>query len=141
MDAPRPTHPPAAWWALRRNLPEAGARLCGLSDIPDDNGLDLVFGEHEPRLRIMLFRVHETVHAWINECPHQKVPVNVWPDVFCVSQTDGVRHLVCEHHWAMFRLRDGYCEQGPCEGASLARVPVSVVGDEVRLGNTEPDAA
>lgn len=119
---------------MRASVPAAGTRLCALEDIPDDNGVDLVFGAHEPRFRLMLFREGGGVRAWLNECPHQKVATNIWPDVFCLAPADGVRHLVCEHHWAMFRLDDGLCTQGPCEGARLTAVPVHVVAGEVRLG-------
>ena len=121
---------------MRRHVPHAGTRLCALIDLPDDNGLEMVFGEHEPKFRLMLFRQADAVSAWINECPHQKVPTNIWPDVFCLSDADGARHLVCEHHWAMFRLSDGLCLQGPCEGASLIAVPVTLRDGNVFLGET-----
>lgn len=121
---------------MRPNVPEAGTRLCALADVPEDNGLDLVFGPHEPRFRLMLFRQSEGIRAWVNECPHQKVATNIWPDVFCLADDADGRHLVCEHHWAMFRLRDGVCIEGPCEGAALMAVPVHLVDGEVRLGES-----
>ena len=125
---------------MRPNAPEAGTRLCALTDIPEDNGLDLAFGSHEPVFRMMLFRVAGEPRAWVNECPHQKVATNIWPDVFCLTGGDDPQ-LVCEHHWALFRLRDGLCTEGPCEGASLIGVPVHGVADDVLLGEPPAPAA
>jgi nitrite reductase/ring-hydroxylating ferredoxin subunit len=38
--------------------------------------------------------------------------------------------LVCGTHGATYRLRDGHCIEGPCEGLALERLKVrSVDGD------------
>jgi nitrite reductase/ring-hydroxylating ferredoxin subunit len=39
--------------------------------------------------------------------------------------------LMCAHHGAMYRIADGVCFDGPCEGARLMPIPVAIRGDTV----------
>jgi nitrite reductase/ring-hydroxylating ferredoxin subunit len=48
------------------------------------------------------------------------------------------KHVLCVNHYAAFRFDDGYCVEGPCLGASLDAVAVSVSDGRVRL-LTPPD--
>ncbi len=50
------------------------------------------------------------------------------PDLFHVLDGDV---LMCAHHGAMYRIADGFCFDGPCEGASLMPIPVAIKGDTV----------
>lgn len=53
---------------------------------------------------------------YINACPHTGVPLA--PPGETPLSRDGL-HLVCTLHGALFRIEDGYCIAGPCEGQSL----------------------
>jgi nitrite reductase/ring-hydroxylating ferredoxin subunit len=62
-------------------------------------------------------------------CPH-------WTDVRLdkgsgATTRDG--EFVCEKHGATFRTTDGECTHGPCEGATLDAVDVSVADGGVYL--------
>jgi nitrite reductase/ring-hydroxylating ferredoxin subunit len=72
----------------------------------------------------------EGVLAYVNACPHIGTPLDTIPDRFLTS--DG-REFLCSTHGARFRLEDGYCVWGPCEGDSLERAPVQVVDGLVVL--------
>lgn len=80
---------------------------------------------------IVLTRVGGDVRAYVNRCQH-------WTDVR-LDDGDGAYlrngEIVCEKHGAMFRVSDGGCTAGPCEGATLPSVSTRVDDGEVRLGD------
>ena len=115
-------------WRTWPFAPQPGTVLCTLADIPDKGAKEVIFGEGYDSFCIVLLRSGESVHAYRNRCAHVHIPLNYEPDVFHVYDGDV---LMCAHHGAMYRIADGYCFDGPCEGASLAPVPVAVRGDSV----------
>jgi nitrite reductase/ring-hydroxylating ferredoxin subunit len=120
-------------WRDRPNAPQAGTALCALADLPEDNGVERVFGEGTRAFRVALFRVPEGVRAYVNECPHVHIPFSFADQVFCVYEIEGRRDLMCPHHAAMFHLDDGACWDGPCAGERLVPVEVDVIDGEVRI--------
>ncbi len=65
-------------------------------------------------------------HAYVNRCPHQGTPLDLWPNEFLSE--DG-RLLVCATHGASFEPDTGRCVDGPCLGAALRRLSVERDGD------------
>ncbi len=117
----------------RANAPVRGTVLAGLDEIPHDGGLERVFGQGPGAFRLVLFRMGPGVRAYVNECPHAGIPFEFAPGVFCVTETDGRRVLLCPHHSAMFGLDDGLCWDGPCRGDRLERIEVEVHEGSVRV--------
>ena len=115
-------------WRTWPFAPAPGTVLCNLADIPDKGAKEVVFGTDYDSFRVVLLRAGGGVHAYRNRCAHVHIPLNYEPDVFHVY--DG-NVLMCAHHGAMYRVADGFCFDGPCEGASLSSVPVAVRGDAV----------
>ena len=70
------------------------------------------------------------MHAYVNRCAHQSLPLNYLPDRFLTH--DGSM-ILCTAHGAIFEKSTGYCVSGPCAGRSLVRVPVRVVAEYVLL--------
>lgn len=66
------------------------------------------------------------VFAYRNQCPHTGAPLNWLPGQF-LDQSG--HYIQCSGHDALFRIDDGYCLAGPCNGQSLSPVPVVVVDD------------
>ncbi len=60
--------------------------------------------------------------AYLNLCPHSGGRLSAPGEPAPVSR-DG-RHLICTLHGAMFRIEDGLCVAGPCEGRYLTPAPV-----------------
>jgi nitrite reductase/ring-hydroxylating ferredoxin subunit len=112
-------------WRALRFAPAPGTRLCAVDDIPP-TGLDVVLGEGKDAFRIAVFRTPDGLRAYLNRCPHFGIPLNVRP-------TFTLHHdaVLCVSHFALFRLSDGYCVEGPCEGGSLDEIPVAVTEDEL----------
>jgi nitrite reductase/ring-hydroxylating ferredoxin subunit len=120
-------------WRQRPHAPAAGTRLCGIDEIPADDGREIVFGSDPHAFRLVLFRVEDGVRGYVNECPHQSVRLD-FGDVFCVYDVDGRRDLMCPHHSALFHLDDGVCHEGPCVGARLIAVDVVVERGVAMIG-------
>lgn len=77
----------------------------------DDSGL--------PIMALVLRDKTGTVRAYRNLCRHLPVPLD--GGTGDLLSEDGA-HLVCGTHGATYRLIDGYCVEGPCEGLALQRL-------------------
>ena len=71
----------------------------------------------------ILVRTGGTVALYRNRCPHDHRPLNRWPGKFLRADESA---LLCGWHGAEFDLVTGECRAGPCYGARLERLPVSV---------------
>jgi nitrite reductase/ring-hydroxylating ferredoxin subunit len=62
------------------------------------------------------------VFGYVDSCPHAGWPLAV-ADRYLTREKD---LLVCSGHGALFRIDDGVCVAGPCDGAALNVWPVTV---------------
>jgi nitrite reductase/ring-hydroxylating ferredoxin subunit len=77
--------------------------------------------------------------AYLNRCRHLPVPLAVlWPPATTSYETrdplswDG-QALECRTHGALYRLDDGMCFEGPCEGRALLPIELVLEGDALYL--------
>jgi len=81
----------------------------------------------------VVIRLDEGVSAFRNYCQH-------WTDVR-LDKDDGAfirdGEVFCQKHGATFEADSGYCNFGPCEGAVLDAIDVTVVDDAVYLTDDE----
>jgi nitrite reductase/ring-hydroxylating ferredoxin subunit len=111
----------------------AGLRaLCRLADLQD--GTSKGFAP-PPGGFAGLFAVRQgdAVYVYVNSCPHLGVPLDWIPDRFLSH--DG-RHIICATHGAEFRIADGACLRGPCQGAALEPVLIQIKGGMVFVADT-----
>jgi nitrite reductase/ring-hydroxylating ferredoxin subunit len=116
-----------------RNLPFSpapGTALCTLAEIPPQGATEAVFGDGYDSFRVLVLRSGTGIRAYRNCCPHFHIPLNYEPGEFHILD-GGV--LMCAHHGAMYRIDDGVCFDGPCEGTSLTEIPVAILDDCVVL--------
>lgn len=71
---------------------------------------------------------HGNLLAFINECPHWAVELDLGDGHFYDPELD---RIYCKNHGALFVLPNGECETGPCLGRSLTRLDLSVDGSDV----------
>ncbi len=109
--------------------PEPGTILCRMEDVPA-GGKGFEFGEDVDVWRLFLVASGGDVHAYENSCPHQGTPLNMLPDRFLTLDED---RILCTTHGAQFRIEDGFCTRGPCEGRSLSRIAIELVDGVVRV--------
>lgn len=74
-------------------------------------------------LRIFAVRRDGRVHGYVNRCPHVGTPLD-WIEHEFLDRNG--RHIVCATHGARFRIEDGVCVAGPCQGDELEPWPVAV---------------
>lgn len=79
------------------------------------------------RREVLVLRDAEgVVRAYRNLCKHLPILLDAGSRKYLTP--DGTE-LLCNTHGARYRREDGFCVHGPCEGASLDRVPFVVEGD------------
>lgn len=71
----------------------------------------------------LLARKNNQIYAYANVCRH--VPLTLDLGDGEVASANGT-HFLCHHHGARYRIEDGHCEYGPCDGRSLIALEVVV---------------
>lgn len=94
-------------------------KLCELQDLKegDSKGFKLE-GE-----RLLALRKNGEVYVYRNLCPHQGVSLEWVPDQFLDVDKAFIQ---CATHSALFRIENGLCVQGPCQGDSLEAVDFQI---------------
>ncbi|EFW90735.1 oxidoreductase [Haladaptatus paucihalophilus DX253] len=108
-------------------------RIAAVEEIPDDTTFLFTIRNGFDEEEAVLVEADDDIRAWKNYCQH-------WTDVRLdkgdgASMRDG--ELVCGKHGALFESDSGVCTYGPCEGAVLDEVDVTVEDGAVYL--TDPD--
>jgi len=109
-------------------LPSPGTILCPLDDLPEAGARGFYFGAGSRTIGIIVVRQGDEVHGYLNACPHQMTPLEMFPDRFF---TRDKRHLLCTTHGARFEPATGLCVSGPCKGAALKAYPLKVADGQV----------
>ena len=108
------------------------APLATLAQIEDGGFLEVeatIDGDAES---LILFRDADQVRAWLNVCPHAGRRLDWAPGKFLKSKEG---HLVCAVHGATFELGHGECVAGPCRGALLRAVAITLRDGRIFLGD------
>jgi nitrite reductase/ring-hydroxylating ferredoxin subunit len=111
--------------------PADGDRIAALSAVPDDTTFLFTVrdDEAEEREAILVRLADGHVAAWLNYCQHfTHISLDKGSGA---PMRDG--ELVCANHGAYFEADTGYCTFGPCEGAYLNELAVTVDDGDVYL--------
>jgi nitrite reductase/ring-hydroxylating ferredoxin subunit len=108
--------------------PPPGTVLCALADLPEPGAREVV----PDGFRVIVVRHGGLLRAYRNLCPHFGLPLNIRPDQFL--DVAGER-LLCRAHFAQFRIADGLCVRGPCQGRALRAVPVAARDGQVVIAD------
>lgn len=97
-------------------------RLCNTEDIPEREarGFDTAQGP------IFITQRDGMFYAYHNNCPHLGTELEYMEDQFLDMERE---YIICSTHGALFRVEDGTCVFGPCQGDHLRPVPISVHSD------------
>jgi len=107
-----------------------GEALCRLEDIPDGGSNGFFTDGKDGRLLYMAIREGAKVFVYKNACPHTGMPLDFQPGRFLTPEGDLIQ---CSTHGARFRIKDGFCVSGPCEGDSLIPVETEIRDGRVFL--------
>lgn len=109
-----------------------GDVLCRVEDLtdPPSKAFMLRFDDGE-EVEFFVVRKGEEAFAYLNDCPHQLLPLNWKDDVFLtLDQT----RILCVMHGATFKIETGEVLSGPMPGnCALTAVPIVVTDGEIRL--------
>ncbi|MXR51048.1 Rieske 2Fe-2S domain-containing protein [Halovenus sp. WSH3] len=108
---------------------EDDSRIAPVEDVPADSSLLFTIRDGFDKEEAILLRLADGVVALKNYCPH-------WTDVRLDSgggATVREDELVCTKHGATFETATGDCTYGPCEGATIEEVDVTVEDGVVYL--------
>lgn len=101
-------------------------RLAGLED-GEARGFNVEGGAIAQRLIVV--RVGDGIRAYINLCPH--IGSRLDGEIGRFLDEDDPDLLFCDSHAASFRIEDGVCVEGPCEGQKLFPASVALDGGRV----------
>ena len=104
--------------------------LCTVGDIADGGSAGFVADLGARKAAVMAIRQGDRVFVYENVCPHIGSPLDFRPGQFL--NPEGT-HIMCATHLALFRIDDGVCTAGPCEGDALTPVPVQIRDGRVYL--------
>ncbi len=95
-----------------------------LSDIPASGCKGLSLTENATvETPFFAIRQKDQLYVYRNHCPHLGLPLEWMPDQF--MDRDG-HYIQCATHGALFRVENGLCVSGPCQGESLETVPFQI---------------
>lgn len=104
--------------------------LCRIDEIPEGGATSREVESSTGGFSVLLTRAGGAVHAFHNECPHAGRRLDWAPGRVLVDAGT----LVCAAHGAQFLLESGECVGGPCRGAGLKSIAITLVDEEVQLG-------
>lgn len=113
-----------------------GEIVCRLDELvdPPTRAFLLRFDDGE-EVEIFVVRKDDAAYAYVNDCPHQGLPLNWKQDVFLTY--DSAR-ILCVMHGATFRIETGEVVSGPMPAdCRLLKVPITVESGEIRLAPRE----
>jgi len=72
---------------------------------------------------ILLIKYQNTIKAYVNNCPHQNVPLD---EAYKIDVNPFEKTLKCSIHDAFFKVENGECIEGPCRNESLVKVDIDI---------------
>lgn len=106
-------------WKYYPNAPASGTNICNLSDICKLDTLTIDLNGFP----LLLIHQDKKVHAFVNACPHQYLPLDYKGDR--LLSLDGTK-LRCTNHSASFDAQTGEGVEGFGIGCHLDIVPVRI---------------
>jgi nitrite reductase/ring-hydroxylating ferredoxin subunit len=108
--------------------PAVGTALCRLDEIANPGSRSFIFREGDKLFLGFVVRRGGTLTGYVDSCPHTGQPLGGPSGRHVTREGD---QIICTGHGALFRIADGICTSGPCEGRRLERWDVEVVGGVV----------
>jgi len=115
---------------MPRPVMNPGDTLCRVGELDDPGSREFrIATERGPRFMFVV-RKGGSVYAYMNWCPHYGATMDWKQDVFLTHDKSAI---LCALHGAEFKIEDGGCILGPCEGDKLVPVAIRVEGDRILL--------
>jgi nitrite reductase/ring-hydroxylating ferredoxin subunit len=114
---------------------KTGDRIAATKEVPDDTTFLFTAykKETDEEKESILVRSNGDITGWLNYCQH-------FTHIRLDKGSGGEMRddeIVCTNHGAMFEADSGQCTFGPCDGAYLESIGVTVTGGSVYLSDPE----
>ena len=111
------------------------SRITAAKEVPENDTLLFIIEERNTgeEAEAILLRAGDEIACWLNYCQHL---THIRLDKGSGAPTRN-GEIVCANHGATFERDSGLCTYGPCEGAYLNGVEVTVENGDVYLD--DPD--
>ena len=101
-----------------------GVDLGPIDQIADGAARGFVVRMRAGRFHGFAVRRGDTVHGYVDRCPHAGLPLARTLDAYLVPSGTAI---ACGWHGALFDIESGVCLGGPCTGAALTSWPIRVI--------------
>ena len=120
-------------YSCHASIPPMGTPLCTPRKIEPGKAKVFSFGKGNQSFEMFVVRKPKNVFlpdrcqgldglfAYVNKCPHTYSPLDWKPGTFFNSTNEA---LQCSTHGALFRIYDGFCFSGPCNGKYLEPINI-----------------
>lgn len=108
---------------MSRGVADGRRPLCRLDAVADGGAKGFIVPGVGETGDLFLVRRGDRVYAYVNSCPHVGTPLEFIDDKFLTRDRS---LILCSTHGALFRIEDGHCVDGPCEGERLTALAVEV---------------
>ena len=98
-------------------------QICAVDDIVDGESAAFIAEVGAKSIPVMAIRKGNDVFVYENNCPHIGAPLDFISGQFLNHERT---HIMCSTHAALFRIEDGVCISGPCEGDALTPLNTEV---------------
>jgi nitrite reductase/ring-hydroxylating ferredoxin subunit len=110
-------------WKSYQSAPSNGALVCSAHSIPDAGFKSVVVTSAAGAFPILVFKRGNAVHAFVNACPHQYLPLDHRGDSILSADGTVIR---CTNHGAGFCASTGHGVEGLGIDQKLDAVPVRI---------------
>ena len=103
-------------------------QLCSKDEISEGYAKRFLIGERN----IFAVKKNNIIYVYENKCPHLNIELEWLEDQFLDSEKE---YILCSTHGALFKIEDGLCVSGPCEGQTLTPIRIKIDNDWVFILN------
>jgi nitrite reductase/ring-hydroxylating ferredoxin subunit len=105
-------------------------RIASLAELSGGNAIVFTYKQDGIRREGFALLANGKIVCYENLCRHLPVKLDSGSRHFL---TKSGCHILCQSHGALYQLETGFCERGPCAGASLIALPYCVKQEIVYL--------
>src|SRR4051812_16872761 len=98
-------------------------RIASVDELSEGRSVKFHFVRNGKKISAFVASFQGEIIAYENVCRHLPLPLDYADNRF--FSRDG-QHLLCQNHGAIFEPLTGLCVRGPCEGANLKKIKVTI---------------
>ena len=101
-----------------------------VNDLTEGEAMSFEFQTEQQKLRGFVVMYQGNYYAYLNRCPHTGVNLEWQPNQF-LDRTH--QFIQCSTHGARFKIENGLCIYGPCQGRSLQPINIEIAAGKIFL--------